>query len=227
MPAGGMAWYVETPAEARVGDGLTLEGEGVVHYPTSTWGELPASVASTRVLRQGRPAPGGTGGCTFGGEVVLTTPVVVNVTELSYDAGRCLSLVEVGVTPGATVEEPDTVGSIGGAAAAPVSRKTASSGEISTLAVRSFRARTRSQVRELAYPVIPATSEVYANVNVYNGNPQYAPTTASYSWNMLRESGWYQTYFDWSAYFGYSYARATVYSKFRNDVAGRVLCGIL
>jgi len=243
-PASGMAWYVETPAEDYVGDGLTLEGEGVVHYPADEYGAPPQSAASTRVLRQGSPVPGDDGGCTFAGDVVLNTPAEVTMTELSYDGDRCLSLVEVGVTPGATNEEPEPEGSTGGSESAPQeeadseaptvgsdeeqgARGAAARGDVSTAAVRSFRARTRSQVREPAYPALPATSEVFANVNVYNGNPQHAPTTASYNWSMLTRSGWYQTSFDWSKAFTYNYARSTVTAKFRNDVAGRVLCGIL
>ena len=225
-PDSGLGWYVETAAGAEVGDDVTLTGEGVVQYPSERYGELPRAASSTRVVRHGHRTPGSTPGCDFGGEVVLDTAVEVTLTELAYDPARCRSLVQVSVTPDAA-EEPPAPGAESGEETARASKKVADSGEIGTMAVRSFRARTRSQVREPAYPALAATSEIFASVNVYNGNPQYAPTTASYNSNHLGSSGWYRTSFSWSSYFGYSYARATVYANFKNDIAGRVLCGIL
>jgi hypothetical protein len=227
VPASGIAFYVETENIAKAGRGVTLTGPNVVHYHDAQYGPPPRSDMSTRVLRQGRRITGTPNGCDFPGEMVLELEAVVAVTELSYDPQRCLSLVQVGVSKGKTASE-SAEGSSGESKAAPLAKATnISANAISAAAIPNYHAWTRSQVRELAYPLLKPPSEVYTKVDVYNGEPTYAPTFAHYTHAYLSGTGWYNTYLKWTYNFTVNYARSTIHASYRNDIAGRVLCGIL
>ena len=158
--------------------------------------------------------------------MALDSEAAVSVTELSYDPQRCLSLVHVDVTKG-KIPSQAAEGSSGESQAAPSAESNKiQTNAISAAAVPNFHAYTRSQVRELAYGLLKPPSEVYTKVDVYNGETLYAPTFAHYTHFYLSGSGWYNTSFVWSKNFVTNYARSTVHATYRNDIAGRILCGI-
>ena len=82
-------------------------------------------------------------------------------------------------------------------------------------------------MRELVYPALKPPSDVYTKVDVYHGEPTSAPTFAHYTHSYPSDSGWYNTYLKWTYNFTVNYARSTIHASYRNDIAGRVLCGIL
>ena len=158
--------------------------------------------------------------------MALDSEAAVSVTELSYDPQRCLSLVHVGVSKGKVASEA-AEGSSGESQAAPLAESNKmETNAISAAAVPNFHAYTRTQVRELAYPLLKPLSEVYTKVDVYNGETLYAPTFAHYTHSYLSGSGWNKSSLVWSKNFVTNYARSTVHATYTNHIAGRILCGI-
>jgi len=221
---------VETEPQPRVGPSVVLTGPHVVDHTANSEADLSrGSGASTRIIQKGRAKSSGDG-CDFRGDATTRGQVRVVTTELAYDPVRCLMLTEIAVFPTA---DDLWVGRNGGSAdtdeglAAANAPKAGTSKRSTGLATRNYQASTLTRVVEPAYPALPALNTVTAIVKVYGGEPRYYPTNALIRDSWYTTSGWYRTEFTPYFDFNYSYARATGYAKYRNDVAGRVLCGIL
>jgi hypothetical protein len=201
---GNTQWFVELENTPRIGPDVQLDGAGVVQYTEEAYGKRPVLIDPIRVVQQGhvivKKLPDGTttNGCEFLDRRTEGRQTTVSKVEVAYDPKTCKSLVEFGETT-ADLGESDPAKALdsGSSAAAP-----ASPGAFN-LEVPDYKAKTRSQVREPAYPALPATTEVNAEVEVWNQQPQYAPSVARWWTSWLTGSGWYRTYHDewhgWSA----------------------------
>jgi hypothetical protein len=227
IPANGIEYVTDLRPSIDVGRNVTLAGASTSAAPAAS------APGRTRILRQGVRIAGTTNGCSFNGTVRMSMPASVSVDEIDRDSELCLSLVQV------TVTAPDgdlTVPSSASMAVAPPApgRKAATSlrrtlSLTANTGTGTYVAKTRSQTREVLYGVLNATTEVNTQINVFNDQPGYAPTNASWWSNWLSASGWSKTYDSGNAYFASSGNNANIYDyvKFRNGTFGRIVCGIL
>lgn len=229
-PDEGAQWFVGMEETPRRGAALELKGAGVINFTTGEYGPRARVVHSVRVVRQGHRLPGTEDGCTFEGFVQLRgESAAIEITDLAYDPARCLALVEVGqrVEPVATdaaasgmSHDEGTIptldfGSVeDGSAEADPPNETAVSSQFA--GTPGYYAYTRSQVREPAYPLLKATSEVYAKTYVYYNNPCGSGTRNA--WSRSWFEGWTPRDFaaDASAS-NCTRSQMKVHAKFTND----------
>lgn len=214
-------WFIELEAAPRIGADIQLTGDSVVEYTEAVWGSNPVLLNPVRVVQQGRPEiltmPDGSqlAGCNFVGHMTAGRQVSTAFTEIAYDPVTCKRIVEFGITADSpadsasmsatdNVDGSATATSDSGGSASPRREtqphglapiETSSSNQF-RLEVPDYKAKTRSQVREPAYPVLDATSEVNAQVEVWNQQPQYSPSRWSWWSNWLLATGWRRTSHD-------------------------------
>ena len=212
---GNPEWYVALEAIPRIGADVRLEGTSVIEYTETNWGANPELIDPVRVVEQGTRGttvlPDGTEleGCDFVGRRTVGRQVATSLIEVAFDPDTCKRIVEFGIlsdapttrsnasstgdsgqgSPTATTAPlsssmPHDLGPLGESGLGP-----SSSGEF-TLEVPDYRAKTGSQILEPAYPVLPATSEVHAQVEVWNQQPQYYPSKWRWWSRWLAASGW-------------------------------------
>ncbi len=214
-------WFIELEAAPRIGADIQLTGASVVEYTEAVWGSNPVLLHPVRVVQQGRPEtltmPDGSqlAGCNFVGHMTAGRQVSTAFTEIAYDPVTCKRIVEFGITadsPSDSASVPATDNDSGSATATSDSSGSASpqretqphglapsetsSSNQFRLEVPDYKAKTRSQVLEPAYPVLEATSEVNAQVEVWNQQPQYSPSRWSWWSNWLVGTGWRRTSHD-------------------------------
>lgn len=204
-------WFVETHALPRVGKSLTLTGDGVIEFPST-----PSPISHpTRLIQKGTRITGTDDGCEFEGHVQLSGRPVgpLHIIELARNPNNCTSLVELGYGVRDAAGEPQSVDGLGELDNANAVIDSSSnvptpaddiapvyqgSLDATTSAPTSYSAHlphyyayTRSQVREIAYPLIPPTSEARTETWVYNNNPGvgYGHRTST---NLSGNSGWYR-----------------------------------
>ena len=136
----------------------------------------------------------------------------VSITELAYDADECLMLVEVTVSDARPSEDTKLADREETSSESVVGSQSAD--EKYRLHFSRFKAQTRSQVRELAYPIIPATSQVKAWVQLNS----LTSANLGYVDSWLAGTGWKKISFSWYKRFNSSYAYSSVYAKYRNGV---------
>ena len=214
---GNPQWFIELEATPRMGSDAQLSGSSVIEYSESGWGVNPELVDAVRVVEQGRQEiivqPDGSelSGCYFVNRTTVGKQAEISLVEISFDPDTCKRVVEFGIlsdppsTGSASVSSDDSghapltvsssehVGPISSDGSSPLNGlapgSSATSGSFS-LEVPDYKAKTRAQVREPAYPVLSATSEVHAEVEVWNQQPQYSPSTWRWWSNWLQETGW-------------------------------------
>lgn len=203
---GNPQWFMELEETPRVGMDVRLTGDSVVEYPEDDYGPVPVLLDPVRVVQQGHPDSSvlldGTEvtGCYFVGHNTVGRQVSTSLTEVAYDPATCKRVVEIGiVVQDLPASDPSSADDSGGGSPG----KTTEPGAF-RLEVPDFRAKTRSQVRELAYPVLPAVVEVNAQVEVWNQKPQYSPSKWAWWSSWLQSTGWgrlagQDTWHGWSA----------------------------
>lgn len=222
---GNPQWHIRLEANPRIGKNVQLSGPSVIQYEESTSSSGQLFVDAIRAIEQGSKetvtlASGDqVTGCKFINRSSTGRQVSTSFVEISYDPASCKRVVEFGVVADSgpadsSADEADDGGSaavISGPsldeATLPDSPTGINEGSLVggatdngfRLEIPDYRAKTRSQVRELAYPVLPATSEVHAQVEVWNQQPQYSPSKWRWWSNWLTESGWRRdSHYAWS-----------------------------
>ncbi len=220
---GNPQWFIELEATPRMGSEAQLTGSSVIEYSETGWGATPVLVDAVRVVEQGRQEtivqPDGTEltGCYFVNRTTAGKQVATSLVEISYDPDTCKRVIEFGIlsdppslgsAPTSSDDSgqaspigssPEDVGQSSSGSSSPLRGlapgRSPTSGDFS-LEVPDYRAKTRAQVLELAYPILPATSDVNAEVEVWNQQPQYSPSSWRWWSDWLGESGWRRTYHD-------------------------------
>lgn len=246
---GNPQWFMSLEATPRIGMDVRLEGTSVIEYAETNWGATPELIDPVRVVEQGTRgtmvlADGSElEGCDFVGRRTVGRQVATSLIEVAFDPDTCKRIVEFGIlsAPPITRSNAYSTGDNGqgspAATTAPLSSKMpynsgplggsdlgpSSSGDF-RLEVPDFRAKSGSQILELAYPVLPATSEVYAQVEVWNQQPQYYPSKWRWWSQWLRASGWHRdTHDSWGGWTSDNiFAGET--SDYSNDIFARTVC---
>ena len=201
-------WFMELEAVPRIGPDAQLTGSSVIQYEEPASGTSESIVDAVRVVEQGRkdtitlPDGSESSGCNFISRRSVGRQAATAFIEIAYDPASCKRVVEFGVLSDADVTDlamSEAADSGSANAALPTAPSVDSTNSDFRLEIPDYRAKTRSQVRELAYPVLPATSEVHAQVEVWNQKPQYSPSKWSWWSNWLSETGWRRdTHYAWS-----------------------------
>ena len=214
---GNPQWFMQLEAIPKIGKNVQLSGSAVIRYDNTAPGSSSATVDAVRVVEQGNKdtitLPSGieVSGCKFVSRGSAGRQVTTAFVEIAYDPDTCRRVVELGIVSHAAPASAATGDADDGNSTSVISDPIAGNSglpESSTapdatglsndgdgknnfrLEIPDFRAKTRSQVLELAYPILPATSEVHAQVEVWNQQPQYSPSK-SRSWSdWLDETGW-------------------------------------
>ena len=214
--SGGVAvWVVETQPSPRFGADIRLGGRR--YRPESSFDRADHG-PRVRVVRQGHHFEEVTDsgvkqrGCEFLGEMHMVDQGTVSITELAYDADECLMLVEVTVSDARPSEDTKLADREETSSESVVGSQSAD--EKYRLHFSRFKAQTRSQVRELAYPIIPATSQVKAWVQLNS----LTSANLGYVDSWLAGTGWKKISFSWYKRFNSSFAYSSVYAKYRNGV---------
>ena len=246
---GNPQWFISLEAIPRIGLDVRLEGTSVIEYTEANWGVNPELIDPVRVVEQGTRGttvlPDGSEleGCDFVGRSTVGRHVATSFVEVAFDPDTCKRIVEFGVladpptapsntsptgdrgqgSPPANTEPPSS--SLPGASG-PIDKSGLGSGSTGEfrLEVPDYRAKTRSQIRELAYPVLPATSEVNAQVEVWNQQPHYSPSKWRWWSHWLVASGWRRDSHD--SWGGWSPNNIYVgeASDYSNNVFARTVC---
>ncbi len=222
---GNPQWHIRLEASPRIGKNVQLSGPTVIQYEESTSSASQLFVDAIRAIEQGSkevitlPSGDEVTGCRFVNRSSTGRQVRTSLVEISYDPTSCKRVVEFGIiadsSPATTdADEADDGGSAAiipgpsrSDSALPDSSTGSNEGDLVSgamengfrLEIPDYRAKTRSQVRELAYPILPATSEVHAQVEVWNQQPQYSPSKWRWWSNWLTESGWRRdSHYAWS-----------------------------
>ncbi|WP_419837425.1 hypothetical protein [Candidatus Poriferisodalis sp.] len=214
---GNPQWFMQLETIPKIGKNVELSGSAVIRYENAAPGSSSAAIDAVRVIEQGNKdtieLPNGieVSGCKFVSRSSAGRQVTTAFVEIAYDPDTCRRVVELGIVSHAAPASTATDDTDDGDAAAVISNpKPGDSGlpENSAtpdatdldndgvgkndfrLEIPDYRAKTRSQVLELAYGLLPATSEVHAQVEVWNQQPQYSPSK-SRSWDdWLSATGW-------------------------------------
>ena len=243
-------WFIELETTPRVGMDVQLEGSSVIEYAETIWGANPELIDPVRVVEQGTrettvlPDGSELEGCNFVRRSTVGRQVATSLLEIAYDPDTCKRIVEFGVLSVSPTSRSDRshsddsgqaplnspTGSIG---SNPSDGSTPSGGnalggsDVSggfRLEVPDFRSWTQSQVRELAYGLLPATSEVNTEVEVWNQQPQYSPSTWRWWTQWLTASGWRRDSHDaWSSRSSHNIYVGEA-SDYSNDTFGRAVC---
>lgn len=238
-------WLLELEAIPRMGSDAELTGSSVTHYEQSASDTSSRFVEAVRVVEQGRRtavtlADGSESTvCNFVSRSTVGRQVATALVEISYDPQSCKRVVEFGVlsdagTTDSVAAEADDSGSSAPTvppleSGGPIDAGVASLGDDSSndgfrLEIPDYRVKTRSQVRELAYPLLPATSEVHAQVEVWNQNPQRSPSNWKWWSSWLSESGWRRTsHYAWSDY-NSDYMYVGESSSYENPIFANLVC---
>ena len=212
-------WFIELETIPRIGSDVQLTGSSVIQYEEPTSSASSRFVDAARVVEQGRretialPDGSESSGCSFVSRSSVGRQTATAFVEISYDPDSCKRVVEFGVLSDTDVtesvaSEADDSGSAPTASPLEPGGPTAAGGtglgddsanDGFRLEIPDYRAKTRSQVLELAYGILPATSEVHAQVEVWNQNPRYSPSTWRWWSNWLSETGWRRSsHYAWS-----------------------------
>lgn len=243
-------WYIELEPTPRVGMDVQLEGASVIEYSKTIWGANPKLVDPVRVVEQGKretillPDGGELEGCNYVRRSTVGKQIATSFVEIAYDPDTCKRIVEFGVlsvspTPRSDRSHSDGSGQApsnsptGPVRSNPSDESRPSGGnapgdsDVSDgfrLEVPDFRSWTQSQVLELAYPVLPATSEVNTEVEVWNQQPQYAPSKWRWWTHWLRASGWRRDSHDaWSGWTSNNIYVGEA-SDYSNNLFARTVC---
>ncbi|WP_419946966.1 hypothetical protein [Candidatus Poriferisodalis sp.] len=239
-------WFLELEAVPRIGNDAELTGSSVIHYEESVSDAGSRFVEAVRVVEQGRRttvtlADGSEStGCNFVSRNTVGRQVATALIEIAYDPQSCKRVVEFGVLSDADAIDSEADEADDSDSSAPAVSPHGSSGPTNAggaslvdnssngefrLEIPDYRVKTRSQVRELAYPLLPATSEVHAQVEVWNQNPQRSPSNWKWWSNWLSESGWRRTsHYAWSDY-NSDYMYVGESSSYENPIFANLVCG--
>ena len=244
-------WFIQLEAIPKIGKSAQLSGSSVIRYDESESDTKPAIIDPVRAVEQGRRetitlADGSEiSSCKFVTRSSTGRQVATAFVEIAFDPDSCRRAVEFGIVSHEAPSEVSADDSDDGGSAASISAPSAEGSglpEGSTapdgldfqddgaakndfrLEIPDFRAKTRSQVRELAYPILPATSEVHAQVEVWNQQPQYSPSKWKWWSNWLTRSGWRRdSHYSWSDR-NSDYIYVGESSNYSNPIFANVVC---